>query len=185
MRMIARLQRRDAVERPALGVALDAPVEVLAVVLGRVGERAGEGRRVALEEVVELAPGDVVLVEREDGGAALVGAAGHAARTLAAGRPFSPRPWRLRTSRRWSHLRGEPGHPARRCLQARGPHAIADLTAVAGALDQPGAVEDGQVLDDRHAADRQLAGQRRGGPLAALGEQVEHAPARSGRPGRP
>ena len=35
-------------------------------------------RRVALEDVVELAAGDVVLVEREDGGAALVGAAGHA-----------------------------------------------------------------------------------------------------------
>jgi hypothetical protein len=85
------LQRRDAVQRPALRVALDAPVEVLAVVLSRVGQRAREGRRVALEEVVELAPGDVVLVEREDGGAALVGAAGHAAPTLAARAAPAPR----------------------------------------------------------------------------------------------
>ena len=42
------------------------------LVLLRAGISGDDGRRVALEEVVELAPGDVVLVQREDGGAALV-----------------------------------------------------------------------------------------------------------------
>ena len=58
------LQRGDAVDRPALGVALDERVEVLGVVLRGVGQRAREGRGVALEDVVELATGQVVLVER-------------------------------------------------------------------------------------------------------------------------
>ena len=51
-------------------------VELLGVVRGRVRERAGERGGVALEELVERAAGELVLVEREDGGAALVGAAG-------------------------------------------------------------------------------------------------------------
>jgi hypothetical protein len=32
------------------------------------------------------------------------------------------------------------------------------------------------MFDHRHAADRQVAGQRRGGGFAALGQQVEHPP---------
>ena len=47
------------------------------VVGGRVRQGAREAGGVALEHVVERAPGQLVLVEREDGGAALVGAAGH------------------------------------------------------------------------------------------------------------
>ncbi len=72
------LQRRDAVDRPALGMALDHAVEVSGVVGGCVGQRPRELRGVALEEVVQLTAGDVVLVEGERGGAALIGAAGHA-----------------------------------------------------------------------------------------------------------
>ena len=52
---------------------LDLLVELLRVVGGRVRERARERRGVALEDVVERAAGQVVLVEREDGRAALVG----------------------------------------------------------------------------------------------------------------
>jgi hypothetical protein len=58
-------------------VPLDQRIEIVREVLGRIGERAGESRRVALEHVVELAPGDVVLVEREHRGPALVAAPGH------------------------------------------------------------------------------------------------------------
>ena len=59
------LQRRDAVDRPVLRVALDVGVELLRVVGRRMRERAREGGGVALEEVVERALGEIVLVERE------------------------------------------------------------------------------------------------------------------------
>ena len=74
-------------------------------------------------------------------------------------------------------LGGEARHPARRRVEPLGADRVADLAAAPPALDQAGAVEDREVLDHRHAADRQFAGQRRGGGLAALGEQGEHAPA--------
>src|SRR5262249_55400156 len=51
------------------------------------------------------------------------------------------------------------------------------LAALAPGLHEAGAVEHGEVLDDRHAANRELTGQRRRGALAPLGEQAEHAPA--------
>src|SRR3954466_12261353 len=72
------LQRCDPVDRPPLRVASDQLVEVGGVVLRRVGQRAGELRGVALEDVVELLPGDGVLVEGEGGAAALVRPAAHA-----------------------------------------------------------------------------------------------------------
>jgi hypothetical protein len=53
-------------------VALDPGVEVLGVVLRGVGQRAREGRRVAREELVELAPRQIVLIDGEDRGASLV-----------------------------------------------------------------------------------------------------------------
>src|SRR4051794_6749440 len=71
------LERRDPSEAPALRVALDVAVEVFGVVVGGVRQRAREGRRVALEEVVERPAGQVLLVEGEDGGAPLVAALGH------------------------------------------------------------------------------------------------------------
>src|ERR1044072_9534654 len=67
------LQRRDAVESPALGVLRDLLVELGRVVGGRVRERARERRGVPVEDVVERPAGQVVLVEGEDGGAALLG----------------------------------------------------------------------------------------------------------------
>ena len=66
------LERRDAIERPALGVALDAGVELFGVVGGRVRERAREDRGVALEDVVERPAREVVLVEGEDRGPPLI-----------------------------------------------------------------------------------------------------------------
>ncbi len=66
------LQGRDPLQRPALGVARDQLVELGAVRLGALGELAGERLR-ALEQLVERPAGDLVLVEREDGVAALVG----------------------------------------------------------------------------------------------------------------
>ena len=74
-------------------------------------------------------------------------------------------------------LRGEPGHPAGGLVERLGAHAVADLAACAAALDEAGAVEHREVLDDGDAADRQLAGQRRRRALAVLGDQLEHAPA--------
>ena len=74
------LQRGDPAHAPALGVAADLLVERVGVVGGRVRERARERRRVALEHVVERAPGEVVLVQREDRRAALIGPSGQAAR---------------------------------------------------------------------------------------------------------
>ena len=70
------LQRRDPAQGPARRVALDLRVEVVGVVGGRVRERAREGRGAALEDVVERPAGEVVLIEREDSRAALIGAAG-------------------------------------------------------------------------------------------------------------
>ena len=67
------LERGDPVERPALGVAGDLLVELVGVVGRRVRERAREGGGVALEHVVERPAGQVVLVEGEDGRAALLG----------------------------------------------------------------------------------------------------------------
>src|ERR1044072_2102788 len=66
------LQRRDAVESPALGVLRDLLVELGRVVGGRVRERARERRGVPVEDVVERPAGQVVLVEGEDGGAVVV-----------------------------------------------------------------------------------------------------------------
>jgi hypothetical protein len=48
-------------------------VELGRVVGRRVRERAREGRRVAFEDVIERAAGEVVLVEGEDGGPTLLG----------------------------------------------------------------------------------------------------------------
>jgi len=77
--------------------------------------------------------------------------------------------------------RGEVGEIARGGVEALGPHGVADLAAPAPGLDEPGAVEDREVLDDGGAADRQLAGERRRGAVAPLGEQRQHAPARGVR----
>src|SRR4029079_9061967 len=77
------LERCDPLEAPAVRVARDLGVEVRDVVVRRVGERAGERGGVALEDVVDPATGQVVLVEGEDGGAPLVAASGHRARTQA------------------------------------------------------------------------------------------------------
>src|SRR4051812_17098412 len=76
------LERRDPVHAPPVRVALDLRVEVLGVVVGGVGQRAREVRGVALEHVLDLTAGDVVLVEGEDGGAPLVAASGHGVRSL-------------------------------------------------------------------------------------------------------
>jgi hypothetical protein len=57
-------------------VAFDQAVEVLLVVLGGVGERARERRGARPQQLVELAVGDVRLVEGEDGVAALIRATG-------------------------------------------------------------------------------------------------------------
>src|SRR5690349_2381464 len=77
------LERGDPVEAPAARVALDLGVEVLDVVVRRVRERAGECGGVAIEDVVDPATGEVVLVEGEDGCAPLVAASGHRAGTQA------------------------------------------------------------------------------------------------------
>ena len=84
---------------------------------------------------------------------------------------------RLIAARRASHCVAMLGHPAGGLVERSGAHAVADLAACAPALDEAGAIEGREVLDHRHAADRQLAGQRRRGGFAALGEQAEHAPA--------
>jgi hypothetical protein len=55
----------------------DEGIELVAAILRGVRERAREERRVGLEDVPELAPRDLGLVEREDGVPALVGAARH------------------------------------------------------------------------------------------------------------
>jgi len=69
-------------------------------------------------------------------------------------------------------------HPACGLVELFGPHREADLAAGAPGLHEPSAIEHCEVLEHRDAADRQLAGQRRRGSLAALREQREHAPAR-------
>ena len=74
MRRIARSSGAIRLTVQLARVAVDLRVELLGVVGGRVRERARERRGVALEEVVERPAGQVVLVEREDGRAALVGA---------------------------------------------------------------------------------------------------------------
>ena len=56
-------------------MAGDEDVELVAAILRRVGERAGEERRVALEDLFELAAGHLGLVEGEDRVPALIGAA--------------------------------------------------------------------------------------------------------------
>jgi hypothetical protein len=55
------LERGDPVQRPSPRHAARSEVELLLVVRRRVGERAGEPGRVALEDVVERASGQLVL----------------------------------------------------------------------------------------------------------------------------
>ena len=91
--------------------------------------------------------------------------------------PLASSAIRLIAARRASHCDAMPA--IQRAVSPSGSvrTRVADLAARAPALHEAGAVEDREVLDHRHAADRQLAGQRRRGALAALGEQAEHAPA--------
>jgi hypothetical protein len=67
------LQRRDAVDRPVVRMALDVRVQLLGEVLRRVRERPREGRGSRLEQVVERALREIVLVKREHGRAPLFG----------------------------------------------------------------------------------------------------------------
>ena len=71
------LERRDPLDRPALGVAADELVGLLGVVVGGVRERPREARRVLRQDVVERAVGHLVLVEREGRRAPLIGPARH------------------------------------------------------------------------------------------------------------
>ena len=52
------------------------------------------------------------------------------------------------------------GHRTHRDVEVLGPHRVADLAAGPLALDQPCAVEDGQVLGHRLPREGQLGGQR-------------------------
>ena len=83
---------------------------------------------------------------------------------------------RLIAPRRASQRLARPPSSGRSRRAARA-HRVADLAARPAPLDQPGAVEHGEVLDHGDAADGQLARQRRRRALAALGDQLEHAPA--------
>src|SRR5688500_6852669 len=55
-------------------------------------------------------------------------------------------------------LRRDAGHLRGGVAERLGADRVEDLAALPTALDQAGAVEHREVLDDRHAADRQLAG---------------------------
>ena len=70
------------------------------------------------------------------------------------------------------------GHPAHRVHQRRGGQRVARLAALATRLDEPGAVERGEVLGDGLAGDRQLAGEPRGGQLRPLGDRAQDLAAR-------
>jgi len=57
-------------------VAADLLVQRVGMVIGRMRQRAREVRRAALEQLVQRTTGEVVLVEREDRGPALIGPPG-------------------------------------------------------------------------------------------------------------
>ena len=68
------VQRRDPVDRPALGVVGDRLVELFALGVDALGQLAGQRPRVG-DQLLQRAAGDVALVAGEDGVAALVGSA--------------------------------------------------------------------------------------------------------------
>ena len=61
--------------RPAVRMAVDHLVELLRAIGGRMRQRAREQRRVRPERLRQRLTGQIVLVERYHGGAALIGAA--------------------------------------------------------------------------------------------------------------
>src|SRR4051812_42454006 len=67
------LERRDALERPALGVARYEPVELVAMGQHAIHQLAGEWPGLAVHQLLDRPAGHVGLVEGEHGGPALVG----------------------------------------------------------------------------------------------------------------
>ncbi len=65
------LERRDSPERPAVGAGADLGVDLGEVGVGALGEVARERLR-ARQQVVQGATGDVALIQREGGVAALI-----------------------------------------------------------------------------------------------------------------
>ena len=63
-------------------------------------------------------------------------------------------------------------------VEAVRPDGESDLTAGAGCLDESGALEDGEVLGDALAGDRQVAGEGARGGVAAREDAVQHVLAR-------
>ena len=87
------VERRQAVDRPALRVGLDLVVELFAEVVDALGDLAGQRTRLG-DQLLERPAGDVALIAGEDRVAALVGPT-HGRRTrrcgCRSGRPRPPR----------------------------------------------------------------------------------------------
>src|SRR5207302_9956258 len=67
------------------------------------------------------------------------------------------------------------GHRADRDVEVHGPHGVADLTAGSLAIDQPRAVEDGQMFGHRLPREGELGGELSWRDLAVGEDQVEDA----------